>query len=105
MTSEAMSLRRLALFCLDGLLGFRVDPPGVETDAVFRRYRRPPELVPVGDEILAGVEIRDHVIAVLQHPVERVRMRDQAGAVRRLDQLLDQFVDRRALDAEQVAAA
>ena len=51
------------------------------------------------------MEIGDHVIPVLQDPIERMRVRDEAGAVGRFDQLLDQFVDERALDAEEVAAA
>src|SRR5204862_8152672 len=62
------SLRRLALFRLDRLLGLRIDPPAVDADAVFGRDFRAAELVPIGDPERRQVKIRDHVIAVLQHP-------------------------------------
>src|SRR5207244_12998030 len=99
------SLRDLALFRLDRLLGLRIDPPAVDADAVFRRDLRPPELVPIGDPERRQVKIRDHVIAVLQYPIEGAGAGDEAGPVGRRDQLLDQFVDDRVLDAEQIAAA
>src|SRR5439155_19337921 len=98
-----LSLGRLALFCLDGLLGFGVDPPGIEADAVFGRDLRAAVLVPISDPERRQVKVRDDVIAVLQDPIERAGMGDEAGAVGRTDQLLDQFVDDRALDAQEVA--
>src|SRR5262249_4989523 len=104
-TLQARSRLYLALLRFDRLLGFRVDPPGVETKAVFRRNFRPPELVPGGHPERGVMKIRDYVIAVLQDPIERVGVRDQAGAVGGADQLLDQLVDDRALDPDQVAAA
>ena len=78
-TSVRSLLRHLALLRLDRLLGFGIDPPGIEADARIsarpagggtcpnRRRGTPPD-----------VKLRDHVIAVLQHPVERMRVGDEA---------------------------
>ena len=49
--------------------------------------------------------MRDHVVAPQQHPVEGAGRGDQAVAVGRGDDLLDQRVDHRVLDAGVVAAA
>src|SRR5260370_42435864 len=92
------SLLHLALLRLDALLGLRVDPPGIEAEAVFGRDFGAAKLVPVADPERPEMELRDHVVAVLQDPVERMGMRNQAGAVGRPDQFLDQLVDNRALD-------
>ena len=51
------------------------------------------------------MEVWDHVVAVLQDPVERAGLGDEALSVRRLDQLFDERVDDLALDPDQVAAA
>src|SRR5438874_1227533 len=98
-------LRHFAFLGLDRLLGGGIDPPGLEADRVFRRDRGAPEFVPMGNAERRDVVMRDQVIAVLEDPVERVRMGYQARPIRRSDQLLDQLVDDFAFDAEQVAAA
>src|SRR6516164_8049454 len=49
--------------------------------------------------------MRDHVIAVLQYPIESASVSDETRPIRRLDQLLDQLVDHLALDAEVVLAS
>src|SRR5262245_46654465 len=76
---------RLALFRLDRLLGFWVHPPAVEPKAVFWRDLRPTELVPMGDPIGSEMEIRDHVVAVLQDAIEGAGMGDEARPIWRDD--------------------
>src|SRR6516162_9145405 len=51
------------------------------------------------------MKLWDDVIAVLQYPIQSAGMSDDACPVGSLDQLLDQFVDDRTLDAEDIAAA
>src|ERR1700739_1214008 len=95
----------LALFGFDRLLGGGVDPPRVQTERIFGGSRRSPELVPRGHTERREVVMRDHVVSILQHAVERAGMGDEARPIRRADQLLDQLIDDLALDPEQVAAA
>src|SRR5271165_1593116 len=98
-------LRHLAFLGFDRLLGGGVDPPGLEPDRVFRRDRGAPELVPMGDAERRYVIVRDQVIAVLQYPVEGMRVGYQTRPVGRPDQPFDQLVDDLALDPEQVVAS
>jgi hypothetical protein len=44
------------------------------------------------------MEIGDHIVTVLQHPIEGAGMGDQARAIGGLDQFFDQLVDDIALD-------
>ena len=69
------------------------------------RSLRMAELVPVGDAGRPDVPVRDHVVAPQQHAVERAAGGDQVLAVVGGDDLADQLVDDRVLDADQVAAA
>src|SRR5689334_12341614 len=73
----------LALFGFDRLFGFRVDPPRIEADAVFRRDLGAAELVPIGNARHVGVVMRDHVVSPLQHAIERAGAGDKRVAVDR----------------------
>ncbi len=48
--------------------------------------------------------LRDHVVSVLQHPVERPRVRDETRPIGRLDQLFDERIDGFVFDAEDITA-
>src|SRR5579885_3645689 len=85
-----LASRRFVLLGLDGLFGAGIDPPARDAETVFRRYLGMLEFVPVGNPEGGIVELRDHVIAVLQHAIERMRMGDQALPRRRRDEFLDQ---------------
>src|SRR6516225_5261342 len=98
-------LRRFTLFSLDRLLGCSVDPPGIHADRVFGGDRGAPELVPQRNTEFRDVVVRDQIIAILQYPVERLRMRNEARPVRRPDQLFDEVVDDWAPDAEEISAS
>ncbi|MNF77185.1 hypothetical protein D3C84_593250 [compost metagenome] len=63
------------------------------------------DVVPVRHAPGLDVPVGDHVIAPLQHPVERPGVRHQAVARVGIDQLLDQLVDGRVPEADVVAAA
>src|SRR4051812_15410404 len=103
--NAASLLRHFAFLGLDRLLGGRIDPPGLKADRVFWRDGGAPELVPVGNAERGDMVMRDQVIAILQYPVEGVRVGQQAGPVGRPDQSVDQLVDDFAPDAHQGAAA
>src|SRR5208282_2028794 len=98
-------LHDLALPGFERLLGGRIDPPGLEADRVFGRDGRAPELVPIRNPKRRNVVMRDQVIPVLQHPVERARPNNEANSVASTDQLLDQRVDHLVPDAEHIAAS
>src|SRR6516165_8153225 len=93
-------LRHLAFLRRDRLLGMRIHPPSVNAQAVFRRGLRTTELVPIRHPESSEMELWDHVIAVLQYPIENVCVSDEARPVGCPDYLLDQLVDDRAFDAE-----
>ena len=52
-----------------------------------------------------AIPLRHHEIVPQQHPVERAGGRHQLLAVLGENHMVDQFVDGRVLDADQVAAA
>src|ERR1700751_406672 len=101
---QSLLLRYLALLCFDRLLRARIYPPGIQADRIFGRDGRAPELVPISHAKRRDVVMRDYAIAILQYPVESAGVSDEARSIRRLDQLLDQFVDHLAVDAEHVLA-
>src|SRR3546814_18576207 len=77
----------------------RVDPPGVGIPGgVSGRDRRLAELVPVYQPEALVVELRDHVEAPQQDPVERPRRGDQGVAVGRLEHLIDHRVAHRVAE-------
>src|SRR5215831_4378319 len=84
--SSRSLLRHFAFLSLDRLIGGGIDPPGLEPDRVSGRDGGAPELVPMGDTECRNVVIRDDVIAILQYPVEGVRVGHEACAVGRTNQ-------------------
>src|SRR6516225_5492698 len=102
---QSSLLRYFALFCLDRLLRVGIHPPSVDAQTVFRCGLRTTELVPIRHPERSEMELRDHVVAVLQDAVERPRVGDEARPVRRPDQLFNHLVDDRALDAENIATS
>src|SRR5690606_30908741 len=83
----------------------RIDPPSVQIDTVDRIDLGPRELVPVRDALLADVPVRHHVVAPEHYAIERPGRGDEIFARRRGDDLLDQMVHHRILDAREIAAA
>src|SRR6185437_3508003 len=87
-----------------GRLVFVPPPDGRESRiAVFRQRLRPAEAVPARGAHLTVGPLRHDVIIPQQHAVERARRRHQFVAVLGEDDAVDQGVDRRILDADDVA--
>src|SRR5476651_911394 len=96
----------LVLPALQGAVLGLVDPPGVGLAArILGGLHRPREAVPVGHQLLARIELWDDELVPRQHAVEAARAHDQALAIGRGDDQLDELIDRRVLDADRVAPA
>ncbi len=94
---------RLPIF--GGLVGV-VPPDGRETRLpVFRRLRRTTEAIPArGADLVVG-PLRHHEVVPQQHAIQRLGRSDEIVAVLGEDHAIDQLVDRRILDADDVAGA
>src|SRR6266404_3357825 len=88
-----------------GLVG--VEPPDrrESRQAVFRQFRRVAEAIPARGADFRIIPLRHDVVIPQQHAIERFGRRNQIVAVLGKDYPLDQFVDRRILDADDVARA
>src|SRR5579872_2251664 len=93
-TGPAMAMgeneESLLLGCFQGLRLGRVDPPGVEVEALAYRLVGMTEAVPVGDVEDAAVPVGNEIPAPQKHAVQGAGGGGQSGAVLGGDHLLDQ---------------
>ena len=78
---------------------------GNAASSVFRHVLRTAEAIPARRALLAVGPLRHDVEIPQQHAVERLGGGDQFVAVLGEDHALDQRIDRRILDADQIARA